>query len=127
MINSFKKWRTKAKATRWGINPHDHDKPANEELPDNGTIRQLLVRKCPWYYDFELLFHDHPNITAPHLVESGGLDREAGYEVPANKDDNEQDSAGFEGHGTADSPVSWSDSDRGKRPCIYNFKLLINY
>lgn len=127
MVNSFKKWRTKAETTGWGVNPLDHDKSVNDELPDNGTIRQLLVLKCPWYYDFEDLFHDHPNVTAPYMIESRGPDREAGYEVPADRDDDEgEEGAGIEGEGTGfdgegvdverpDTPISWSVSDRGKK------------
>lgn len=115
MINSYKKWRTRAETTAWGINPLDHDKPANDELPGNGTIRQLLLRKCPWFYDFEDFFHDHPNMTAAYMIESGGLDRENGCVVPANRDDNEEDSPGLEGNGMADSPASWVESDQGKR------------
>lgn len=131
MINAFKKWRTKAETTGWGVNPLDHDRPVNDELPDNGTICQLLVLKCPWYYDFEDLFHDHPNVTAPYMIESGGPDREAGCEVPPDREDDEEgvdlegESIGFE-NVEIDSPVSWAASDQGKKADYVFIILIIN-
>ena len=78
--------------------------------------------KCPWYYDFEDLFHDHPNITASGLVESERLDREAGYKVPATRNDDEEeektDVANIEDGDMSHSPISWAESNRGKK---FNF------
>lgn len=39
----------KAETMGWGVNRQDHDKPASEEFPDSGGIRELLFAKCSWY------------------------------------------------------------------------------
>lgn len=129
MVNSFKRWGTKAKTTGWGIYFLDYDKSANNEFPDNGTICQLFLLKCPWYYDFKDFFHDHLNITAPYLVNSARPDHEAGYIVP-DRDDNEEDSLELEGNEMADLPESQEESDQGKKFNSVIFvlsRLLINY
>ena len=102
MINSFKKGRTKTKTTGWGINTLDHDKLVNNKLLDNGTICQLFLLKCPWYYNFKNLYHDHPNIIAPYMIEFRGPDCRVGREVSANRDDDEIKDPDFgDGFGSA--------------------------
>lgn len=111
MINSFKKWRTKAETDGWGVNPQDHDKPVSEKSLDNSTIRELLLAKCPWYYDLVDLFHDHPNVNAPYMVESGASDREAGCEVPSGRDDDVNEGAGLEDTDADAELVDWKLND----------------
>ena len=128
MTNSFKKWRTKAEATGQSINPHGHDQPVNDELSKNGTVCQLLVLKCPQYYDFEDLFHDHPNITAPGLVESEAPDHERGYEVPMDRNDNkEADTANVGEDDIVNSPILWPESDPGMNVNFVFISCILTY
>lgn len=52
MIALYKKWRDKAEKTGWGVNVKDHN-----QVADSGsgliTIREILISKCPYYYQFE--------------------------------------------------------------------------
>lgn len=69
MIALYKKWRDKANTTGWGLDTSNHD-----QIGDNTcgkTIREVLLLKCLFFYDFEEIMGDSPIITPPYLMESG--------------------------------------------------------
>ena len=74
MIYLYKKWRDTADKTGWGVNPGEHDH-AVDETKDFQTIREVLLSKCSFYYDFETLRGGAPNVAPPFLMESGQADR----------------------------------------------------
>ena len=76
MIKSYKEMRQKADVTDWGVDPKDLDMPPSDQNYEGGpTIRQIIRQKCPWYYDFEEIFSDKPNVTPSYLSECGQSDR----------------------------------------------------
>ena len=74
MIALYKRWRDKAEKTGWGVNVKEHDQAA-----DSGsslmTIREILISKCSYYYEFEEIMGTSPNVAPPYIVESGHPDR----------------------------------------------------
>ena len=73
MLTLYKKWRDKVESTGWGINRKDHDQP-----PDDGassmTIRQILIFKCSFFYEFTEIMGTSPNVAPPYISESGHPD-----------------------------------------------------
>ena len=55
MIKLYKDWRDKAETTGWGVDPANHHHIANKSIGLQ-TIQEVLVLKCPWYYEFEVFF-----------------------------------------------------------------------
>ena len=69
MIALYKKLRDKANTTGWGLDTSNHD-----QIGDNTcgkTIREVLLLKCSFFYNFEEIMGDSPIITPPYLMESG--------------------------------------------------------
>lgn len=73
MIALYKRWRDKTKQTGWGVNIKDHD-----QVADSGsslmTIREILISKCSYYYEFQEIMGTLPNIAPPYIAESGQPD-----------------------------------------------------
>lgn len=84
MIKAYKHLRALAERTGWGVNPEEHEEKAFDH--GTSTIRQHLISKCKWYYQFERILHKHPNITSPYLKESGQPDRDNGTVVNNDMD-----------------------------------------
>lgn len=75
MIALYEKWRDKADTTGWGL-----DISNQNQVGDNTygkTIREDLILKCSFYYEFEEIIGDSPTISPPFWMESGHLNREA--------------------------------------------------
>lgn len=75
MIKLYKDWRDKAETTGWGVDPANHHYTPNE-LIGSQTIQEVLISKCPWYYEFEAIMGGSPNVAPPFLMESENPDRE---------------------------------------------------
>ena len=81
------KTRNKVEIIGWGINIGGYNKPVIQDATQ--TIKAYILDKYRWYYDYETLFNQNPNVIAPFLSESGQLDRIniklPGYEDKDNK------------------------------------------
>ena len=86
IIKLYKDWRDKAKTTGWGVDPANHRYTANELIGPQ-TIQEVLISKCPWYYEFEAIMGGSPNIAPPFLMESENPD----WETFSPKNDMYQD------------------------------------
>lgn len=74
MIALYKTWRNKAEETGWGLDVTYHDQ-VMENIRGN-TIREVLIQKCPWYYQLEEIMGGSPTVSPPFLMESGHANRE---------------------------------------------------
>ena len=45
------------------------------------TVEAYILNKCPWYYDFEAVFYDHPGVNSSLIIETGQLPRRHGQPV----------------------------------------------
>ena len=45
------------------------------------TVKDHILKKCPWFYEFEDIFHKHPIISPPLLIESEQPARRDGVSV----------------------------------------------
>lgn len=104
MVSTYKTWRQKAETTGWGVETENHNAPLSIGNPDQGTIRAFITLKCPWFYDFEALFGSSPSVAPKFVSESGKADRE-------QREAEDEDALGNTDD-DADSPVSWSQSQR---------------
>ena len=68
MIKTFKETRSLADTTGWGVDPTNHDVVAENTRGE--TIKEVILKKCAWYYEFEEIMGDLPTITPPFLIES---------------------------------------------------------
>lgn len=68
MIKTYKETRALADATGWGVEPTKHEMVANNTHGE--TIKEVIIKKCFYYYDFEDVMGDSPTISPPFLVES---------------------------------------------------------
>ena len=34
------------------------------------TVKDYILKKCPWFYKFEDIFHKHPGINPPLIIKS---------------------------------------------------------
>lgn len=75
MIKLYKDWRDKAETTWWGIDPANHHYTTNELIGPH-TIQEVLISKCPWYYEFEAIMGGSPNVAPLFLMELENPDRE---------------------------------------------------
>ena len=63
-----------ADETGWDLGVTRHD-----QVMDNtrgSTIREVLLSKCPWFYQFEEIMGGSPTVAPPFLMESGHENRE---------------------------------------------------
>lgn len=69
MIKSYKNMRETADRTGWGTEETKHKE---QELGWDSTltVKDHILKKCPWFYDFEDLFHKHPGTNPPLIIES---------------------------------------------------------
>ena len=76
MVKSYKNMREIANRTGWGTDEKEHKQ---QELHSEAgiTVKDHILKKCPWFYEFEDIFHKHPTISPPILIES---------EKPARRD-----------------------------------------
>lgn len=60
--------------------------------PHGITVSDYILKKCPWFYEFEGVFHDHPGVNPPIAIESGQPPRRDGVAMK------ETDLGGFGGN-----------------------------
>lgn len=75
MIKLYKNWRHKAETIGWGLDPASHHYIANELLGPQ-IIQEVLISKCPCYYEFKAMMGGCLNVAPPFLMESENPDRE---------------------------------------------------
>lgn len=54
------------------------------------TIREVLIQKCPWYYQFEEIMGGSPTVSPPFLMESGHANRETNTQDELYRDHDTQ-------------------------------------
>lgn len=69
MTDTHKKWRNIADETGWGLDLSKHDQ--TQENTGGETIREVLLQRCSWFYEFEEIMGDSPGIHPPFIMESG--------------------------------------------------------
>ena len=74
MIALYKRWEDKAGKTGWGVNVKEHDQ-VTDSSSSLMTIREILISKCSYYYEFEEIMGTSPNVAPPCIAESGHPDR----------------------------------------------------
>ncbi len=89
MVKSDKNMREIANRTGWGTEEVEHKQ---QELHSEGesTVKDHILKKCSWFYEFEDIFYKHPTISPSILIES---------EQPAQRDGtsvNDSELGGFD-------------------------------
>lgn len=72
IVKTYKKWRVKAEGSGWGTGQDEHKKYALAEWTQT-NVKAPLMSKSSWFYEFESVFHKHPTINPPLIIESGEL------------------------------------------------------
>lgn len=85
MIKTYKEWQVKAEGSGWGTGQDEHEGYFLSDGPHD-NVKVLLLSKCFWYYDFESVFHRHPTINPPLIIETGELPRRNGKAVHDDRD-----------------------------------------
>lgn len=74
MIKQYKDLRHTIEQSGWGTGLDGVDGISHEdhELQTGTckTAKELVPKRCPWYYEYEELFCDHPGVSPPTLIES---------------------------------------------------------
>lgn len=80
MVKSYKNMREIANRTGWGTDEKEHKQ---QELHSEAgiTVKDHILKKCPWFYEFEDIFHKHPTVSPPILIESDQPARPDGTNV----------------------------------------------
>ena len=98
MIKDYKDIKMKVEGPGWGIDAGPH-KEHDLTSPHGATVKEYISKKCPWFYDFEDVFHDHPGVNPLVIIESGQPPRCDGLAVE------ETDLGGFsKNDGAAEGP-----------------------
>lgn len=68
IVKKYEDMRIKAEGSGWGtdIETHKQHQLASIHGP---TVKEYMLKKCPWYYDFESLYHDHPSVKPPAIID----------------------------------------------------------
>ena len=80
MVKSYKNMRETANRTGWGTQEAEH-KQQELNSEEESTVKDHILKKCPWFYEFEDIFHKHPTISPPILIESEQPARRDGVSV----------------------------------------------
>lgn len=113
MVALYKKRRYKADTTGWKLDVSNHDQVGDNTY--GKTIREVLLLKCSFYYDFEEIKRDSPTINLSFLMESGHPHREAEVREESLSDLNTQQyNCWIEEDGKVDKP-----SEKEKLPTLY--------
>lgn len=94
MIKQYEDMRLKARRSCWGVEAEAHKQ--HEMISKYGsTVEEYILKKCPWYYKFERVFHSHPGVNPPIVIEYGQPPRRNGQDVEEQGlggfDDNDND------------------------------------
>ena len=80
MVKAYKDMRMKAEGSGWGTDAATHKE--NYLATAHGTtVNDYILKKCPWFYEFEDVYHDHPGVNPPIIIESGQPPRRDGKAV----------------------------------------------
>lgn len=75
--------RETADRTGWGTE-EIHHKEQELSWESSLTVKDHILKKCPWFYEFEDIFHKHPGINPPLIIESGQPPRREGVTIDEN-------------------------------------------
>lgn len=67
MIKCYKDMRVTADRTGWGTE-EIHHKEQELSWDSSLTVKDHILKKCPWFYEFEISFTNIPALT--HLLSS---------------------------------------------------------
>ncbi len=88
MIRLFKEIKALTKTTDWRVDLTKHD-----VVVDNTrkiTIREVLIKKCSFYYEFEEIMHDLSTITLSFVMKFTQFDVSESQEAWIKEDSNNQ-------------------------------------
>lgn len=83
MIKSYKDMRETIDRTGWGMEAINH-KEQELSWDSTLTVKDHILKKCPWFYEFEDIFHKHPGINPSLIIESGQPPKRDGAAVDEN-------------------------------------------
>lgn len=63
MVALYKKWREKAGHYGWGLENFNHNHVGENTY--GRTLREILLLKCSFYYEFEEIMRESPTISPP--------------------------------------------------------------
>lgn len=89
MIRLFKETKALTKATDWEINSIKHD-----VVVDNireMIIREVLIKKCSFYYEFEEIMNDLSTITSSFVMKFTQFDVSESQKASRMKEDSDKD------------------------------------
>ena len=85
MIKQYKDVRHTIEQPGWGtgIDGVEGISHENRELQTGTckTAKKLILKRCPWYYEYEELYCDHPAVNPPAIIESEQPTRRDGQAV----------------------------------------------
>ena len=58
-MKSYKNMREITNSTRWDTEEAEHKKQEFNSAVGS-TVKDHILKKCPWFYEFEEIFHKHP-------------------------------------------------------------------
>lgn len=74
MIKQYKDLRHTIEQLGWGMRLDGVDEISHEDCElQTGTCKtakEIILKRCPWYYEYKELFCNHPGVNPPILVES---------------------------------------------------------
>lgn len=74
MIKQYKDLRHTIEQSGWGTGLDGLDGTSHEddelETRSCKTAKEIILKRCAWYYEYEELFCDHPGVNPPALIES---------------------------------------------------------
>ncbi len=81
----YKDLRYTIEQSRWGtrIDRVDGISHENRELQTGSckTAKEIILKRCPWYYEYEELYCNHPAVNLPAIIESEQPTRRDGQAV----------------------------------------------
>lgn len=118
MVKKYKDVQTMAEGSGWGTDVEVHKEKI---MKDGSTINEHILKKCPWYYEFDDLYKDHPTVNPTLIVESGQLPRRNGQAIAEtdlggfNTIDDEDGDGQEENDSTTDSDSDHSAHSQAER------------
>lgn len=80
MVKDYKNMRMKAAGSGWGTDAETHKAHVLATV-HGSTVEDYILKRCPWYYKFEGLYHKRPIFNPPIIIESGQPPRRRGQAV----------------------------------------------
>lgn len=121
MIKQYKDLRATVEQSGWGTGLEGSDGISHESRElESGlckTAKELILRRCAWYYEYEELFCDHPGVNPAAIIESGQPSRREGHTVDDNElggYDKDLNPSDFDIPGSSTNPAEQHPTERSE-------------